>query len=350
MADADAAPTDPGGGAQGSARAAILGPVGPVLGPEERAFYARTQPWGFILFARSIEAPDQVFRLTQALREAVGRNAPILIDQEGGRVARLRPPHWRGWPAAERHFAPGGGGEAALRLRFRLIAAELQDLGIDVNCMPILDVPSLGAHPIIDDRVLGRHADEIARRGRIVCEALRAGGVLPVVKHMPGHGRAGADSHQTLPEIAAALPELEATDFAPFRALNDQPLGMTAHLRYTALDGAAPATFSPEAIGAIRAQIGFDGLLMTDDIGMGALAGLGEIPELGRKALAAGCDVVLHCNGDLAEMEALMETMPVLSGTSAARAGAALAARRPPEPFDRAEALRSYDALTREIA
>jgi len=328
------------------ARAAIFGTGGPVLEAAERAFFAEADPWGFILFARNVETPDQLRRLTGDLRSAVGRDAPVLIDQEGGRVARLRPPQWRGWAPAEADA--GRGGAEALRLRYRIIAAELRAAGIDVNCMPILDLPGPGCHPIIDDRVLGRSVDEIAERGAAVCDGLMAGGVVPVIKHLPGHGRAGADSHEGLPEVDASLAALRETDFAPFRALADQPLGMTAHIRCGAIDAERPATLSPAAILLIREEIGFDGCLMTDDISMGALAG--PVAARAEAALAAGCDVVLHCNGEIAEMEAVAGAVPALTEAAAARAARAEAARGAPGPFDMAEALARYCALTGEAA
>lgn len=331
-------------------RAAILGCLGPVLAPEERAFFRDADPWGFILFARNVADPDQVRRLVSDLREAVGRHAPVLIDQEGGRVARLRPPHWTGWaPLLEEMAAGDGEGArlAALWLRFRLIAAELHALGIDVNCMPIADLPAPGAHPVIGNRALGTHPLEVAVRGREVARGLMAGGVLPVLKHLPGHGRAGADSHEALPVVTATREEL-AADFLPFRHLRDLPLGMTAHVTYTALDPGACATLSPRAVATIREEIGFAGLLMTDDLGMGALSG--AFGDRARAALAAGCDVLLHCNGEPAEMAAILAETPRLAGAARARAEAAEAARRPPEPFDEAAARAALAARTAGLA
>lgn len=331
-----------------AARAAILGLAGPELAPGERRFFARTLPWGFILFARNVESPAQVKRLTAELRGAVGRDAPVLIDQEGGRVARLRPPHWRSWQPVQRLFDGTDEAKAleATRLRYRIIAEELAALGVDVDCMPLLDVPAPDGHEIIGDRALGTSAAAVARRGRAVCDGLRAGGVLPVIKHLPGHGRAGADSHFELPRVAVSLDELEATDFAAFRPLAHEVLGMTAHVVYEALDPENCATLSPTVIRAIRERIGFDGLLMTDDLSMRALDG--SISDRARRSLAAGCDLVLHCNGEIGEMTEIAECAPPLTGAAARRAARAEAERHAPEPCDIAAAEARYKELTGE--
>lgn len=322
-------------------RAAIFGLAGTELGAEEAAFLRDADPWGAILFARNVATPAQLRRLTGALREALGRDAPVLIDQEGGRVARLRPPHWRGWaPVA----ADAAAGEEALALRYRLIAAELRAVGIDVNCMPLLDLAVPGADPIIGDRALGGDAATVAARGRAVCDALLAGGVLPVIKHLPGHGRAPCDSHLALPVVDVPREVLETTDFAPFRALADQALGMTAHVVYAALDPDRPATTSPACIAAIRRGIGFDGLLMSDDLSMAALAG--PMRARARDALAAGCDMLLHCNADRAEMETVAAEAPMLDAAPARRAARAEATRRAPAPFDAEAAVARHAALT----
>jgi beta-N-acetylhexosaminidase len=316
--------------------ACILGCSGPMLTPAEKAFFADARPWGFILFARNIETPAQVRALTTALREAVGRDeAPILVDQEGGRVQRLRPPHWPAYPAA-RAYAPLGRPEIA-RLGARLMAHDLTAVGIDADCLPVLDVPAPDGHEVIGDRAYAETPDEVAVLGRAAAEGLIAGGVLPVLKHIPGHGRARADSHQALPVVEAPWDELDGRDFAPFRALSDMPMAMTAHVVYAAIDPRQPATLSPTVIRrVVRKAIGFDGLLMSDDISMGALSsGFRERAETAR---AAGCDVVLHCNGDMGEMQAVAAGAGVLSGQAQRRAGAALARRpRTPEPFDVAE-------------
>ncbi len=330
------------------ARAAIYGLAGPELTANEAAFFRDADPWGFILFSRNIVDPDQLTRLTAALRATVGRNAPILVDQEGGRVQRLGPPHWRSWRPVASLF--DGADEAsaleAARLRYRIIADELARVGIDVNCAPLLDVRAPEGHEIIGTRALGQAADEVARRGRAVCEGLLAGGVLPVIKHIPGHGRATVDSHFDLPRVTAPRPELERIDFAPFRALADQALGMTAHIIFEAIDAERCATLSPAVVGAIRRQIGFDGLLMTDDLSMRALDG--PMAARAQEALAAGCDVVLHCNGDMAEMTAIASAAPRLSGDAARRAARAEAARGAPEPADIMAAVARYRELTGE--
>ncbi|MCL5778546.1 beta-N-acetylhexosaminidase [Limibaculum sp. FT325] len=330
--------------------ASIFGVLGPALTQAERAFLREADPWGFILFARNIESPAQVAALVAGLREAVGRNAPVLIDQEGGRVARLRPPHWRGWRPVAHLFDGRAEAEAreALRLRYRIIAAELAALGIDVNCMPLLDLPVPGSHDVIGARALGTEPAPVAARARVVCEALREGGVLPVVKHLPGHGRATVDSHEGLPRVATDLATLDATDFEAFRPLAGEVLGMTAHIVYEAVDPDACATLSPACIRLIRERIGFEGCLMTDDLSMHALAG--PMGARAGAALAAGCDLILHCNGEMAEMEAIAAATPGLAGAALARADRALAARRAPGSFDADDAHARYLALTGEAA
>jgi beta-N-acetylhexosaminidase len=324
--------------------AAIFGLSGPGLTARERAFFADSRPWGFILFARNIADPAQTAALTAALRDAVGRDAPVLIDQEGGRVARMRGPHWRDWPDV-RAFVKGltpDRAERALRLRYRLIAHELRAVGIDVNCAPVLDAPQPGCHPFLIDRAAASDHALAARFGHAIRQGLADGGVLPVIKHMPGHGRADADSHQRLPRVTADLATLRATDFAVFRAHADAPMGMTAHVLYDAIDPEACGTFSAAVIAAIRDDIGFDGLLMTDDINMGALEG--TIAQRSARALAAGCDVVLHCSGDFDEMQSVAAAAPRLAGRALARAQAV---RRPDAmPLDVAEAERDLRSLT----
>ena len=313
-----------------TASAAIYGCSGAALTSDEQAFFRESSPWGFILFARNVEDPDQLRRLTGALRESVGRDAPILIDQEGGRVQRLRAPHWREWEPV-RDLCEGGEEISILkgiRARYVTIAQELRDVGIDVNCVPVLDVPQKNAHPIIGDRAFGWTGPEIALRGREAMAGLMEGGVLPVIKHLPGHGRALHDSHEELPRVTASLDELRTTDFLPFLSLRDAPLGMTAHVVYDAIDPDRCATLSPDAIALIRSELGFDGLLMTDDLSMKALTG--PMGARASDALAAGCDVVLHCNGDMAEMEAVAADTPPLTGRALDRARAAERARRDP--------------------
>jgi len=312
--------------------ATILDAEGLRLGREERAFFRDVDPFGFILFSRNIDTPDQVRALCDEFRAAVGRDCPILIDQEGGRVQRLRTPLAREWHPPLDHVARAGDGAArAMFLRYRLIADELRALGIDTDCAPMADLAFDGTHPFLRNRCYGTRADRVAELARAVAEGLLAGGVLPVLKHIPGHGRATQDSHFDLPHVTADPEEMDDTDFAAFRALNDLPMGMTAHLVYDALD-AEPATLSAPVMGMIRDQIGFDGLIMTDDISMKALQG--ELGDLSRAALTAGCDVVLHCNGTLPERVAVADAAGVMTDAAQARAEAALAARKTPEPLD----------------
>jgi beta-N-acetylhexosaminidase len=284
----------------------IFGCAGPQLDPAERELFARTNPLGFILFARNCETPDQIRRLVADLRASVGRDdAPVLIDQEGGRVARLKPPQWRAAPPAERFGMLAErnreAGIEAARINSHLIGRELAGLGIDVDCAPVLDLRLPGAHDIVGDRAFGATPQRVAALGRASCEGFLAAGVLPIIKHIPGHGRAMADSHLELPVVAASQAELEATDFEAFRLLADMPWGMTAHLIYSAIDPDRPATLSPKVIAEIiRGHIGFDGLLLCDDLSMKALKG--DLGDLARQALTAGCDIALHCNGQMDEM------------------------------------------------
>ena len=311
-------------------RAFITGLAGTTITPDERAFLREREPWGLIIFKRNIETPAQVRRLTASVRDAVGREAPVLVDQEGGRVQRLGPPHWSPYPPGadygrlyDRNAAEG---IRAAYLGARLIAADLAGVGVDVDCLPIADVPVAGADAVIGDRAYGETAEKVALLGRAVADGLLAGGVLPVLKHIPGHGRATADSHGALPIVETDRETLRTTDFAAFRPLCDLPLGMTAHIVYTAIDPIAPATTSVTLVrDVIRDWLGFRGLLMGDDISMGALSG--SIEERSRAAIAAGCDVVLHCNGKLDEMRAVASAVPVLAGEAAARADAALKRR-----------------------
>lgn len=309
-------------------RAVIFGCAGLRLTGAERRLFALAQPWGAILFARNIESPGQVLALTQELRATVGRDMPILIDQEGGRVQRLRPPHWRDWPPALEQCARAS--SDAMRLRGQIIAAELRALGIDVNCAPLADIARPETHAILRNRCYGTNLNEVVRNARAMADGLLSGGVLPVLKHIPGHGRATLDSHLALPVVDASHAELLVTDFAAFAALADLPLGMTAHLVFRELDNQHPVTHSRHLVGLIRDEIGFGGLLMTDDISMQALAG--PLATRAGLALAAGCDLVLHCNGDLSEMEELAEICPPLDTAGVVRSTRALAMRaRPPE-------------------
>lgn len=323
-------------------QAAIYGCAGPRLTADERAFFREADPWGFILFARNVEDPAQVGRLCADLRESVGRDAPILIDQEGGRVARLRPPHWPAYPPARRygalHAEDPEAGAAACRLGAQLIGLDLAGLGIDVNCIPLADVPQAGAHDVIGDRAYGSDPQTVIALARATAQGLEAAGVLPVLKHLPGHGRAGVDSHEELPVVDAPLAALRDIDFAPFAALADLPLGMTAHVVYTAVDAGRPATTSPAVLRMVREEIGFGGLLMTDDLSMKALGG--PMAERVAESLAAGCDLVLHCNGDMAEMQAVAEAAPALTGAALERSQTALSRRKSLDPAD-AEAIRA---------
>ena len=336
-------------GAPGKApRAVVLGCTGEELSPEERRFFRAADPVGFILFRRNCRDPAQVRDLVGSLREAIGRDdAPILIDQEGGRVARLGPPHWRRYPSAGRLGSlPDPRAAAAARLGARLIADDLRGLGITVDCLPVLDLPVPGADPVIGDRAYGNDPGRVANLGRAVCEGLIAGGVLPVIKHIPGHGRAALDSHHACPVVETGPDELSRTDFAPFRALAGMPWAMTAHIVYMAIDPTAPATLSKRVISqAIRGAIGFDGVLVSDDLSMRALGG--EVGERAARALAAGCDLVLHCNGDLREMEAIATATGPISARAAGRLAQAeaLRCRSAPSGFDRREAEMRFDSL-----
>jgi beta-N-acetylhexosaminidase len=281
--------------------------------------------------------------LCDELREAVGREAPITIDQEGGRVQRLRAPLWRDWlPPLEHVAAAGDRAEEAMYLRYRLIAHELRDLGIDSNCAPLVDVAGNATHPFLKNRCYGTDPAQVARIGRAVADGMLEGGVLPVLKHIPGHGRAQADSHLELPEVDAAREQLEAVDFLPFKALNGLPMGMTAHLVYSRIDD-RPATLSPVMMQVIREDIGFDGLVMTDDISMKALSG--SLEDIAAGSIAAGCDVVLLCNASLDERRAVAAASEQLSGASEARAARAIAARQAPTEVDIPSLEAKLDAL-----
>src|SRR6476660_4897491 len=334
-------------------RAFITGVSGPDLTAAEREFIRAERPWGFILFKRNIETPTQVISLVQELREAIGDPAaPMLVDQEGGRVQRLGPPHWPVYPAGAvfgvLYDVDPALGLAAARLSTRLIAADLWELGITVDCLPLADVPVPGADAVIGNRAYGTEPKKVAAIGRAVTEGLEQGGILPVLKHIPGHGRATADTHFRLPVVDTPKGELERTDFAAFRPLADLPMAMTAHVVFSALDPAHPATTSATIIRqVIRGVIGFQGLLMSDDVSMNALAG--SLAERTRAIVNAGCDIVLHCNGKLDEKRDVAREMPELAGEALGRAKRALASRREPEPFDRQAARAELDALTERV-
>ncbi|MBS7546304.1 beta-N-acetylhexosaminidase [Ancylobacter oerskovii] len=309
-------------------RAFIAGCAGLALTPDERRFFAEAAPWGLILFRRNVETPEQVRALVADFRAVVGRHdAPVLIDQEGGRVQRLGPPHWPAYPPAGRFAAMAEAGdfsaETAARENARVMAGDLVALGITVDCVPCADLRLPEGHGIIGDRAYGAEPAQVARLARAVAEGMGARGVLPVLKHIPGHGRARADSHESLPVVETSRAELEATDFAAFRPLRDLPLGMTAHVVYTAIDATAPATTSREVIDEIiRGHIGFDGALMSDDLSMGALSG--SLGERAAASFAAGCDLALHCNGRMEEMAEVAAHTPLLAGEAARRCAAAL--------------------------
>jgi beta-N-acetylhexosaminidase len=332
------------------ARAAIFGCAGPTLADAERRFFKTADPLGFILFARNCADPRQVRQLVSDLRATVEReDAPVLIDQEGGRVMRLRPPHWRAAPPAGRF------GELAARdrpaaaeaayLNARLLACDLADLGIDVDCVPVLDLRLPGAHEVIGDRALGADPAAVAELGRAVAQGLMEGGVLPVMKHIPGHGRALVDSHYDLPVVDADRRTLERTDFEPFRRLADLPWAMTAHVVYRALDADRPATLSARIVSeVIRGAIGFQGFLVSDDLAMKALKG--DAGALAAAAIEAGCDAVLHCNGAMAEMERVAAAVPPLAEVAAVRLARGVERLPTPAPaLDRTAAAERVQSL-----
>jgi beta-N-acetylhexosaminidase len=324
--------------------ATVLGCAGPVLGPDEAAFFREADPWGFIVFARNIETPDQVSRLTSDLRAAVGRDAPIFVDQEGGRVQRLRGPHWREWaPPLDTVRAAGDRAAHAMYLRFRLIAAELRAVGIDGNCAPTADIATEATHPFLQNRCYGKDLDTVVHVAREVARGLLDGGILPVMKHMPGHGRATLDTHLALPRVDLTAEVLLASDFAAFRALADLPIAMTAHIVFSAYDD-KPATCSPAVLRMIREQIGFDGLLMTDDLSMEALSG--SLADRAAASRQAGCDLALYCKGLRPEAETVVAAAGRLDAAGVVRAEAALARRIAPTTVDIAAVEAELSALT----
>ncbi|MFQ6549589.1 glycoside hydrolase family 3 N-terminal domain-containing protein [Aestuariibius sp. 2305UL40-4] len=321
----------------------ITGCAGRAVTKAEKALFREADPWGFILFARNIETPAQTRRLVADLRESVGRDAPVLIDQEGGRVQRLKPPIWRAYPPALDQVRATAGSVRAMYLRQRLISAELHDIGIDVNCVPCLDLLTDETHPMLANRLLGAETDEIVPLAQAIIDGGRDGGVRSVIKHLPGYGRASLDSHKALPRVDTPLAELTETDFEPFRPFADEAMGMTAHILFTDVDPDRPVTQSPDGIRLIREQIGFDGLLMTDDISMEALSG--SITERSRASLAAGCDLVLHCNGAFDEIQIVAETCGAMTEASQARADRAVTATLTPIEDDIPALLAEYEAL-----
>lgn len=329
-------------------RAFIVGIGGCDLAPRERDFLRAARPWGLILFKRNVETPAQVKRLTDEFRSVVGWRAPVLIDQEGGRVQRLGPPHWPKYPPGAAYGAlyerDKALGRSAATLGARLIAADLHRLGIDVDCLPVADVPVSGSDAVIGDRAYGTTPQQVADLARAAAQGLMEGGVLPVLKHVPGHGRAKADSHLELPVVDADRATLDGTDFAAFRALADLPLAMTAHVVFSAIDAVAPATTSSIMVGdVIRGAIGFKGLLMSDDVSMKALSG--SLRERAAASLRAGCDLVLHCNGDAAEMDAVAQACPDLAGEALRRAERALSLRTLPRDLDEDAARVNFAAM-----
>ena len=331
-----------------AAHAFITGLAGTALSDEERAFLREADPWGLILFKRNISTPAQVTELVDACRSELGRDAPVLVDQEGGRVQRLGQPHWPIYPPGaaygKLYDRDPAAGLAAARLGARLIAHDLAALGIDVDCLPLADVPVEGHDQVIGDRAYGARPDKVAAIAGAVARGLMNGGVLPVVKHIPGHGRATADSHQSLPVVEADRDTLQATDFVAFRPLGNLPLGMTAHVVFSAIDPTHPATTSATMVrDVIRGFCGFRGLLMSDDISMGALSG--SISERSEEALAAGCDIVLHCNGEIEEMREVARAVSVLSGAALERSELALSQRGDPSEFDAEAGRRTFEEM-----
>ncbi|MEL6684911.1 MAG: glycoside hydrolase family 3 N-terminal domain-containing protein [Pseudomonadota bacterium] len=312
--------------------ATIFGCEGLEVTPWERAFFREVQPLGFILFARNIDNPDQLRHLTYSLRETVGRDAPILIDQEGGRVQRMWAPHWREYLPALDQMAQARDPLRAHWVRNRLIAAELHEVGIDANCAPLADIAEEATHPVMKNRLYGYDVETVVAAAKVCADAHLEGGVLPILKHIPGYGRAAVDSHTDLPRVDAPRAEVEAWDFAPFAALTDIPMGMTAHIIFSDIDPAAPATTSAKMMEVIRKDIGFDGLLMTDDLTMEALSG--TVAQRAQASIAAGCDIVLHCNGDAAEMQAVAKASGDMTSAAIIRANRALAMRKTPANID----------------
>jgi beta-N-acetylhexosaminidase len=322
--------------------ALITGLAGLALTPAELGFLKSSRPAGIILFARNCSSPEQISTLVQASYDAIGTDKLlVLIDQEGGRVRRLRPPLWRDLPAArvyaELYARDPEAARTAARLVARLTASDLRAIGVNTNCAPVLDVEIMGAHDIIGDRAYGRSPAQVADLGRAVAEGYLSGGVIPVIKHIPGHGRAMADSHFELPVVTTHRADLETLDFAPFQALADMPAAMTAHVVYTALDADAPASTSAVVTrDIIRGLCRFGGLLMSDDLSMKALAG--PMRERAQAVIAAGSDVALHCNGDMAEMELAAAGVPALSGVANARFEHCINLLNRADAFDLAEA------------
>ena len=331
-----------------SVNAAIYGLEGEVLSPNEKAFFRDAEPWGFILFARNVDRPNQVRALTDSLRDCLGRDVPILIDQEGGRVQRFKPPVWRAAPPAERFGAlwdrEPEAALTAVKLNHQLLAHELIAAGVDANCAPCLDIRVAGAHDVIGDRALHAEPSPVAAMGAAALEGLADQGVLGVIKHIPGHGRAGVDSHLDLPVVDTPREVLSETDFAAFKGQAGAVMAMTAHVIYSDIDPDNCATHSADIITqVIRGEIGFDGLLMSDDLSMQALSG--HLQQRGERALNAGCDMLLHCNGQMEDMVAVAHAAIALDTHAARRAEATLDARKPPASFAPDAAITALDRL-----
>lgn len=333
--------------------AMILGCSGLTLNDAERAFFKQEKPFGFILFNRNVKSADQVLALSAELRDCIDNpQAPILIDQEGGRVQRLRPPIAANYPSAsqlgEIFQKDQDMGLHAVWMLSRLHAFDLLSLGINVNCLPVLDVPSPDGHEVIGTRAYSTSAQDVAKMGRVACDGLQAGGVLPVIKHMPGHGRAKADTHKELPIVTTSHAELSTSDFVPFKALCNELMAMSAHVVFSDIDKTNPATTSSVVINnIIRSEIGFGGLLMSDDVSMNALSG--DFAQRTERIFSAGCDIVLHCCGDMDEMRAVAAHTPLLSGASLSRAGAVLSSFCEPDDCDEQDIRQEFAALLSEF-
>jgi len=319
----------------------IFGIEGKKLKPEEKDFFLQHNPSGYILFSRNCESPEQIKELNAELKEISGKDTLILIDQEGGRVARLKPPHWRKSPPAgvfaklaEKDIPLA---QEAVYLNHRLIAQELYELGINVDCAPMLDLLIPGSHDIVGDRSFGSEVEQVSMLAGEACRGLLDGGILPVIKHIPGHGRAMADSHESLPVVDESLEILQETDFIPFKKLSNMPIAMTAHIKYTAIDKNQPATLSKKVIDLIRTEIGFTGVILTDDLSMKALQG--NFARRTINSIKAGCDIVLHCNGIMAEMKQIAEACPKFTDKSLARLNNAKTLLKNPENFNQQQAI-----------
>ena len=331
-------------------KSVIFGCGGLVLKREEVKFFSSVNPWGFILFKRNIENPTQLRALTDSIRNTVGRDVPILIDQEGGRVERLSKPHWRSWmPAMEQmSLVPEELSDRAMWLRYRIIGEELKKVGIDVNCAPVGDLANSFTHSVLLNRCYGKTPNVVIRAAKACASGLLESGVLPVLKHLPGHGRAKVDSHLDLPKISASMNDLSKSDFAVFKNLNDIPLGMTAHILYEDLDNKLPATQSKKIIEIVRTELKFNGLLMTDDLSMKALTGTFE--DKVKKSLKAGCDLILHCNGNLAEMGEISQFCGPLSPERKKFSDMVLRQRKTSSSIDVQKLINEYDVIIDNIS